>query len=431
MNDIFTILNYQGSKKRLLKFINENIVDYIDESKAILDICCGTSSIAYSLKSEYKVYANDSEVYAAIIARALLQNNDKNLWKEIKQKFETSYIKNYQDLNCIYKKFLLLEEEAVLKEDYQELAMIYEVFPTIWSGKKFNHYNNKINNIDDLKKHKDEIPYMLFTTYYSTTYFGIKQSMEIDSLRYAIEMIKNESMKCVLLSSLYYGMKECVFSKDGHMAQPLDIKTNKGKLVKIRKKSVYSEFMNKLNEFYSDKFVVTQRENKVFNMEMERLLKDKELKKEIGFIYADPPYTDMQYSRYYHLLSTVTLYDYDKISLNRGAISKGLYRETRFQSPLSQKSKAKEQIIMLFKYCKDNEINLGLSFAYPRNPQRQAVNRYTMRIEDIIELAQSLFGMGNVKVKTEEYEHSNNRNSDSKKVLEYLILCRSRENNYE
>lgn len=425
-NDTFTILNYQGSKKNLLEFINKNIKNYIDEKKAILDICCGTASVAYSLKRNNIVYANDSELYATVIAKALLQFNDRHLWSQIKNEFYNTYRKNYQKLIDIFKLYYKSEEVALEQSDTKMLKEVYNKFPTIWSGKKFDYYENKIKSIEDLKKYKNEIPFMLFTTYYSTTYFGIKQSMEIDSIRYAIEEINNESIKYMLLSSLYYAMKECVFSKDGHMAQPLDINLNESKMFKTREKSVYNSFTNKLMEFSEDSFIVNKRENKVFNMEMMDIIKMEEIRDEVGFIYADPPYTDMQYSRYYHLLNTVTLYDYDKISLNNGTVSKGLYREKRFQSPLSQKSKAKDQTELLFKFCKENQINLGFSFAYPRDPEKQPVNRYTMSIDSIIDLAIRIFGKEKVQILTEEYEHSNNRNANTKKVLEYLILCKAR-----
>jgi adenine-specific DNA-methyltransferase len=49
-------------------------------------------------------------------------------------------------------------------------------------------------------------------------------------------------------------------------------------------------------------------------------------------IYADPPYTGDQYSRYYHLLETMILYDYPDIS------SKGQYRSNRYSSRFSMKT---------------------------------------------------------------------------------------------
>src|SRR5690606_18929617 len=52
-----------------------------------------------------------------------------------------------------------------------------------------------------------------------------------------------------------------------------------------------------------------------------------------SIVYADPPYTKDQYSRYYHLWETLVLYDYPKIT------GKGRYREGRFQTEFAVKSK--------------------------------------------------------------------------------------------
>lgn len=63
-NDVFTILNYQGSKKNLLNFIYKNTIDVIDEKKAVFDIFAGSCSVGYALKRYYRIFANDSEVYS-------------------------------------------------------------------------------------------------------------------------------------------------------------------------------------------------------------------------------------------------------------------------------------------------------------------------------------------------------------------------------
>ena len=424
-NDIFTILNYQGSKKNLLEFIINNIEEYINSNKAVLDIFAGTSAVGYALKRKYNVYANDSELYAYTIAKALLCFNEKNEWKQIENEFVKRYKQNLDKLGSVFSNFINKETKAIKENDSSSLRELYNQFPIIWKQNEFNYWENKIKDISDLRKYKNEIPYMLFTTYYSSTYFGIEQSVEIDSIRYAIEDIENENIRCMLLSSLYYAMKECVFSKDGHMAQPLDICGHDKKLISVRRKCIYSIFKEKVEEFCSDKFLTNINKNCAFNMTMEKLISNKIVKDNVGFIYADPPYTDMQYSRYYHLLNTVTLYDYMYISTYRGQLSKGLYREERFQSPLSQRSQAAGQMKLLFDFCKSNCIDIGVSFAYPRYPEIQATNRYTMSIEELVYLAENIFGKNKVQIVEEEYEHSNNRNASTKKVLEYLILCKS------
>lgn len=422
-NDTMTILNYQGSKKKLLDFIYNKSVEYIDENKAFMDIFSGSATVGYAMKNKFQVYSNDSELYAYNIAKALIENNTRIDIEPLFNKIKSNYDKNYERLYDLFGKYLDMEQVLLKSDNEKELVDFYKTYPCIWDKKsKFKLFNGRVKTISDIQNCKNNIPFMLFTIYYANTYFGIKQSFDIDSIRYAIEFEQNEIVRSVLFSALFFAMKECVFSKDGHMAQPLDKEKNSKKLMKIRNISIITKFKDKLKEFSKNDFVISNKNNKAMNLDFNKLLKSKSILNDIGFIYADPPYTDMQYSRYYHLLNTVVLYDYPKISLTRGAISTGLYREGRFQSDLSKKSKASNQVNELFRVCKENNINIGFSYAYPQDPINQPTNRYTMDITKIIEIAQFYYGKKNVKVEEENYEHTNNRNKSNKKVIEYLIL---------
>lgn len=110
--------------------------------------------------------------------------------------------------------------------------------------------------------------------------FGVTQAFEIDSLRIVIEKYRNTSLFAPLMAALYYAMKECVFAKDGHMAQPLGFKKNTTKLLKQRQKSIFALFNAKFMEFFSDDFVVSAYGNECFNINFEDLLKLPKIREE-------------------------------------------------------------------------------------------------------------------------------------------------------
>lgn len=413
-NEIMTILNYPGSKKNLLGFIKKNTLEYVPRDKAFLDIFAGTSSVGYNMKKDVCVYSNDSERYSYEIAKALIENNKLFKFDMIKEKFLGLYYENKKILIERNEIFIKKEEKALEEESSEDLIRLYNDYLCIWQKDDF----------EGQIKSRISFPYDLFMTYYSTTYFGFLQSCEIDSIRYAIEYIQDELDKAVLLASLFFAMKESVFSKDGHMAQPLNTEKNSKVLMKRRKVSIIEKFLKKISAFSNEEFIRSNFENRAYNHDFKRVIEDNRVKENVGFVYADPPYTDMQYSRYFHLLNTVVLYDYPNISKTRGALSKGLYREGRFQSGLSQKSNAKTEIEILMKYCKETKKNLGVSFAYPVDIVNQNTSRYTMSMDELIGTANDIFGVANVDIKDEDYEHSNNRNSERKKVKEYLVLCK-------
>lgn len=408
---MFTVLNYQGSKKNILDFLHFNIDTLLDDNSTILDIFSGTCSVGYSFKSKYRVYANDCEIYAYSIAKSLLASG-YNGFSRIKSELLGYFEYNLELQRSEYKE--LAQQEAALLEnrDINKLIELYLKTPTIW------------NNSELINKSHDN--FELFTTYYSNSYFGIKQAADIDSLRYAIEQFKGRKIYYALLTSLYYAMKECVFSKDGHMAQPLDLNKNQTRLLKQRNKSIVKLFFDKLEEFFSKDFVLSGMKNKVFNMDFTELLTERSIIEDVSLIYADPPYTDMQYSRYYHLLNTITEYNYPKPSINHNAYTKGLYTENRFQSKLSVKSKSLNSMMKLINFSKKYNKDLVISFAYPFDTANQKTDRYVMNIDELITSCKTVFGLASVETVTTDYTHSNNRNSTPKKVKEYLIICKGR-----
>lgn len=413
MNDK-AILNYPGSKKRLLDFIYKNISKYIDKNKYVLDIFAGTGCVAEMFKKNgYKVYANDVESYAYNISNTLLKNSYKVNLKNINSNYKT----NYKTLELVYKD--LLEKEKLYLEKNNSLIIDFNnELPKIWKKDFEIKLNNiVIKTIDDLNNNTNKIPFCLFTLYYSGIYFGLKQSIQIDSIRYAIEQ-EDEKDRSVLLTCLYYAMKESSFSKDGHMAQPLNQEKNTKRLFDVRSKDIYELFANKLNDFKDIK--ENNIEGKAFNKQFTDLIKDNRIINDVGFIYADPPYTDMQYSRYFHLLTTVTNYCYPNMTYKNGELTSGLYADNRFQSNISSRSKSLDELTMLIEFSSKNNISLCFSYAYPVDVDNQATNRYTMNVNDLINKMEEHFS--EVKVFKENYSHCNNRNSNQKKVFEYLIL---------
>lgn len=396
-----TLLNYPGSKKRLIEFISSNIYKYVPEGSKLLDIFSGTSAIGYALKDKYAVCANDAEIYCKCIGEALLKK--EGFQKIDKDKFMDFYNKNMELLMSAFTEYEI-EKKYIVADDMEKLVEFYDSYKNAWQ--------------EGFEARDCASKYYLFTTYYSNSYFGLCQSMTIDSIRAAIDEM--EDVKSMLLSALYFAMKEAVFAKDGHMAQPLNVKKDSKRMLRCRKVDILNKFFEKVDEFTSDEFVCSEYEGQATNMTLNQILDDPEYLPAFKAVYADPPYTDMQYSRYFHLLDTVTRYDYPEFSLNRGKVSTGLYREGRFQSPLSQHGKAKNDIERLVERCNENGISLFFSYAYPVDLEKQQSNRYTMAIDDLIAVFKKYYP--EVHVEKEDFKHANNRNSEAKSVYEYLII---------
>lgn len=410
------ILNYPGSKRRLLDFIYKNSNQYIDSNKIVLDIFAGTGCVAEHFKNKgLKVATNDSEIYSTNISNTILNGFQSKFYNN--DTFEVNFTINKNKLLEYFNELLHIEQKMILEANKKLIQFNSELIK-IWNLPE----NFKLNNIDiksiaDLNQNISVIPFALFTLYYSGSYFGLEQSIEIDSIRYAIEK-SHKSIQSSLLTCLYYAMKECSFSKDGHMAQPLNQEKNFKRLIKCRGKSIYETFFKLLSELslleIADSVSINRNETFL------KLLHDKSFMSKVGTIYADPPYTDMQYSRYFHLLITVSNYEYPNLTYKNGKITAGLYANNRFQSSISNKSKALYDLETMIKFASENKIVLIFSYGFPVDTERQTISRYTMNINELINKMK--FYYKTVKIFKEEFYHCNNRNRETKKVYEYLIV---------
>lgn len=413
----FTVLNYQGSKNNLSSFIQKNIEPYIQDGKAILDIFSGSAAVSNMFRDNYQIYANDAESYASIIADAILNQADINSATELISSLDIEYTTTIKKLAKPIIDFVKKEQLALEKENYEQLIALYNLYPTVWNNQYSDITKNELT-VDSIKQTHD---FYLFTTYYATNYYGINQALDIDCLIKIINL-RFPQYRNALLSCLFYAMKETVFSKDGHMAQPLSLDKNKTRLFIQRKKNVYELFIKKFKEYITIPLSKFSGKNMVFNSNFEDLL-EQNIFSNVGLVYADPPYTDMQYSRYYHLLNVAAKYEYPKLTITKNGYTKGLYTEGRYQSKLSQRSSAKQSLENLISFCAHNKTNLAISYAYPQDRENQATDRYTISIDELIELAKKHYTNARVNVVTQDYNHANHRNSEPKKVLEYLILC--------
>lgn len=407
------ILNYQGNKTSLMPFIEKELSFIMNEEDTIVDIFSGSGSVGNSLKGKYNIVSNDAEKYSSVITSALLNPPQKKVLIEKKEEFFKLFNIFFKAKNIKYKT-MVMDENLLLKEEKNlELKNFYESLPSVWN-------NHTGINPKNLRKQKE---YNLFQLYYTGSYFGLCQSIEIDTIIKTIHHLPSE-VHDVFYSCLFYSMKETVFSKDGHMAQPLNILKNPKRHIKQRNKKVIDLFTLKLEEFIIKSPTIKQKKQHiVLNDNFLDILNNKLLKYKPKVIYADPPYTDMQYSRYYHLLNVAVKYEYPELTETKNGYTKGLYTEGRNQSGLSQKGKAKEQLEQLFLFAKNNNIKVVLSYAFPKDQLNQSIDRYTVTIEELINSAQKIFGEELVYWEKENYQHANHRNSTRKEVYEYLIVC--------
>lgn len=196
--------------------------------------------------------------------------------------------------------------------------------------------------------------FSFFMKYYSGTYWSFEQCAWIDAIRAVAEMYRGSRLYYAIMSSLVFAMSYCAQST-GHFAQFRPLKENNYKSVLMyRMKSIPVLFKKKMHELlivlrnplrYSFRSATLDYEDCVASLNPETI------------VYADPPYSAVHYSRFYHVLETIVLYDHPQLEY------KGRYRNNRYQSPFDQKSRVESAFEKLFCAVSRQQCHLLLSYS--------------------------------------------------------------------
>ncbi|MBI2196124.1 DNA adenine methylase [Candidatus Daviesbacteria bacterium] len=422
------ILKYMGNKRRLLNWLVPLLEEYLDLGDTVLDLFAGTSSIGYAMKPKARIIANDIQGYSAVISRALLQFNEQIRENDFNDTLSKYYDKNLDQLTDIFGKAIEDEQRLVNKGSFDEYKKFFLKIPIYGRGVTSDEYKLapyfSKQFIDKRRVAKKSFPYLLFAIYYSNTFFSLKQCAEIDSLRYAIDQISDKDKQALYLSCLMFAMSKAVNSS-GHFAEYLNQNSLSAQdlLLKQRAISIVSEFQNKLLDF-GNVYLQKRWENKVYNYDYKDLVKQMAKDGEINgvkLIYIDPPYTNAQYSRFYHIPETLVRYDYPTLTLDRAKTTpvKGGYRDDRYQSSFSHTSKVEEAFQEMFGII-SSSTDATLAISYSDNSLLKPVDKLIEIASQYYEIIDKKNGY-NHSAQGSRFKHNGRGNHI---VNEYLLICK-------
>ncbi len=338
-------IRYMGSKRQLLPQISETI--FACREGALLDLFSGMCAVGGEIAPSRQIWTNDSQIFASNMARAMFTSQNK----PVELTTVITHISNYFTLNMkklesLYKILLIKEEAILLNPNTNSLnALIDETLSF---------------NLQD--KDKKRLTHYLFSQNHAGGYFSLNQAMEIDSIRFAIDKIKtkdliSEEKHRWFLIALAQAMSNSS-NTTGHFAQYLKIKENNLNMsVKQKQKSIWDEWYESYQSLKVIGSKKWRKKNKVFNeCSLQLVSRIPKWKNKPSVVYADPPYTGAQYSRFYHLYETLFLYDYPEI---KGI---GQYRPDRFHSDFCLSSKVYNAMEHLIAKCSKAGCDLVLSY---------------------------------------------------------------------
>lgn len=255
-----------GSKNYMLSNGLGNLI--IDQSKhynTFFDLFCGSASVTWfaAKNIKNKIISGDLQSYSVNLANAVLLRNKPIIYN----KLILEWISNAKNLYP--------HRELDMKTENQ--------IDFVLNARKYCKRNSK-NGI--------------ITKSYGGYYFSKEQSLMFDYLLKTIP--EREPYKSIAKSALIIAASNCAASP-GHTAQPFQpTKSSIKYIYEAWNKDVFLYIQRSVKDIF-EKFA--NERSKAYTLDATKLT-DKV--KEGDLVFLDPPYSGVHYSRFYHVLETIS-----------------------------------------------------------------------------------------------------------------------------
>ncbi len=431
------ITKYMGSKKAILGFVAEELVKLTEPGDIIVDLMAGTHTIGYAMKERCRMVANDIQRYSLVIGNTLLNYNPTPRFNgAIVDAFQKYYQANMRHLRSLFE--LGFKREKLFLNRGSEPRATWLDYMDFCDGHPYFMRRTLCPDWPEdylllFGKHRLEAyrtlnklePYSLFSLYYTNTYLGVMQCAQIDSLRYAVDKLCDEwvlehedfgydafGLRCLLLSSLIAVLSRANPGPGHWAAYPRINQKNRDYMIAQRSIDLYNLFIEKtrhIEEVISkntsprEPHIVSNEDYVTFMTEIHEYIKKAKV------VYLDPPYSQGHYSRFYHLIETLVLYDYPEISHT------GRYRNDRHQSPFAHKGKVSEAIGVVCNTAREAGTIMVLSYS------RGGVLEDDEAFRAILE---RYYPSKNIELKKLSSVHSKLGQAKRMKTEEYIFTCK-------
>lgn len=320
-------MKYMGSKKyMLLNGLGKMILDTSPDINRVVDLFCGAGAVSWFIaESTYKpVLAVDLQKYATIVTASIVERDHKINPKKIDQWIAS-----------VEKKF---NHSELLKEiDKVENSKI--------------DFRNKVYKSRRLCTIKSNIGPVWNA--YGGYYFSPKQALILDFL---IKYLPRNKTENHLYHAAIISTASVCAAAPGHTAQPFQPTPTAIKYLElawnIKPLNIMKKISYELNNRHAKNIGKTICGDA---MKITEQLTQKDL------VIIDPPYSEVQYSRFYHVLETIA----NKKKVDVSGVGRYPSLSMRPQSDFSKRSKSKDAIKNLLQKIAQKKSTIILTF--PKN----------------------------------------------------------------
>jgi adenine-specific DNA-methyltransferase len=384
------IIKYMGSKAKILPFVIDGI-SRVYAGGGVCDLFAGSAILSGAIGRSVKVFSNDIQNYSAYLSEFYL-----NSWLDPKK-----HVSGKQIVESVEKQVCKRIRSLGIEEYTSDLSLA-----------EFNAIEAKHRTLLD---HRFRHRYHLFTKCYSGTWWSASQCVWIDALREKAEEYRGTPQLALIIASLMHAMAYCG-SGTGHYAQYRDATTEPS----MKDISIYRR--RSMKEYFLKKYLSLSEhlpsEPPSFVHEITSLDYKERLKTlPKCTVYADPPYAFVHYSRFYHAIETLCLYDFPELQVKAGKVVKGRYRESRHQSPFCIRTQVPAAFTDLFLGVASSKSNLVLSYS----------NTGMISRTELEQLAKESMKRYDIEVLTSEHTHMTmGRRADRQRDVEEVLIVAKR-----
>jgi adenine-specific DNA-methyltransferase len=365
-----------GTKRRLAPHVLR-ILEDIPNGVAV-DAFAGMCAIAEAVAPKRRLVCNDAQLFASEVARAFFTSlKPVPSYTRVVSLIAPVMRLHASNGDAQIQKLLKREATALENNDWRTLDLVQ----------------------DRIRRHNVS-PKNIIARNYAGVYFSLVQALELDMIRQSIAhavtcgAIDADEERWLLLAGAVALGK--ISTSTGHFAQPLGLSQQNGnRYMRQRRRSVAREFLNALSLCYPVGDAQWRKLNRVYYGDVADLFRKlREAKIKPAVVYADPPYTDDQYSRYYHVYDTWLAYQQIEV------IGKGRCPTKRFVSRFCHKREAVTAFQDLFANVANTGAAVVLSYptkgllhdidVEPRELLRQFFK--TVRLRQVVGMQHSTMG---------------------------------------
>ena len=328
---------YMGTKRDLGPFLVEALASVLPKNGVVLDLMCGSGAASGAFCRVWPTYVSDAQIFCQHLA--LVQGGGFEVSRAQRCLLQILETARQHELELRKPIELLLRREAEFCHSDLTTELIHQFkeyvasIPSISTGGNIGSWFPTYE-VDARRHNKAKRPYCLFTAYFAGLYCGLRQAIEIDSLRFAVEHLAEEDRRWAL-GALVIAVSVQASTYAAHFAQPQPylsrlvgypspspLRRRHGDMLELTMPqlqktlerwagSIYREFSVRLESLARQSQTIEHPVHVIpgpWSLALDEFERQASASPIVA--YLDAPYTRDEYSRYYHVLETLVRYDY-------------------------------------------------------------------------------------------------------------------------